>query len=343
MTVDVVGAAATQRDRAIGQQLQDLRPPEWLAKWTKADRRDPLGVLDTVAVGRQKALVKMRDDAMTTDASTFLRGAAGIMAADLGPWRSSASGITVDICGDAHLGNFGVFGSPERSRVFDVNDFDEARPGPWEWDVCRLTTSIVVTARDREIPREATEVAVAQAVEAYIITVDSLSRGPLIDRWHTITHYNKLTASDLAIFADAHGLSAMLKALPKSKVQTQEEAVKELTDDGAFKSSGKKQQPLMGADLDALRKSYEPYLETLAPALRRLLYGYDPIAGAARAVGKGSLGLHDYLLLLESSHGRISDFGTSCRNRGWCHRPGSGGHRPPSESIARAMTAQGEW
>ena len=117
MTTDVCDQPAVERDRAIGRQLRDLRPPSWLGEWKKADDRDPLGVLDTVAVGRKKRLVKMRDQAMSADASTFLRGAAGVMAADLARWRLSASGITVDaICGDAHLGNFGVYGSAERSR-----------------------------------------------------------------------------------------------------------------------------------------------------------------------------------------------------------------------------------
>lgn len=302
MTMDVCDQPAAERDRAIGRQLRDLRPPSWLAEWTKADDRDPLGVLDTVAVGRRKGLVKMRDEAMSADAPTFLRGAAGVMAADLARWRLSTSGITVDICGDAHLGNFGVYGSPERSRVFDVNDFDEARPGPWEWDICRLTTSIVVTAEDRMISRAATEMAAEEAVEAYATTVAALSRGDLIDRWFAVTHYDKVTASDLGMSAAAGRLSTIRKLLPDADPQTQREATRDLTHDRAFKAT-KKQRPLSGVALDALRKSYEPYLDTLAPGLRRLLDGYEPLASATRAVGKGSLGLNDYLLLLESSHG----------------------------------------
>ena len=302
MTTQVLDSPAVQRDQAIGQQLRDLRPTDWLAEWTPPEDRDPLAILGTVAAGRDEELVKIRDKTMSGDDFTFLRGAAGIMAADLAPWRHSASGITVDICGDAHLDNFGVYASPERSRVFDVNDFDEARPGPWEWDLCRLTASIVVAGSIAKIAFDAAQAAAREAIEAYATAIVALARGELVDRWYTLTRWDALSDRDLGLSASSGRVAAIRALLHDDDCETQDATVGKLTHDREF-TTGKRQRPLAGAKLDALRKSYETYLDTLAPGLQRLLAGYEPIAGATRAVGKGSLGLHDYLLLIESAHG----------------------------------------
>ena len=113
-----------------------------------ADRPDPVSLLEGQAVSRVPELVPIRYGRMLVSPFTFFRGAALIMASDLD--STPRSGLTTQVCGDAHLSNFGLFASPERALMFDVNDFDETLPGPWEWDVKRLAASAVIAARDRE-------------------------------------------------------------------------------------------------------------------------------------------------------------------------------------------------
>ena len=110
-----------------------------------ADRPDPVALLERQAVSRVPELVPIRYGRMLTSSFAFFRGAALIMASDLS--KTPTSGLRVQLCGDAHLSNFGLFGSPERKLVFDINDFDETLPGPWEWDVKRLAASLAVAGR----------------------------------------------------------------------------------------------------------------------------------------------------------------------------------------------------
>ena len=128
-------------------------------------RPDPVGLLEEQAASRVPELVPIRYGRMLVSPFAFYRGAALIMASDLA--ATPRSGLTVQACGDAHLSNFGVFASAERSLVFDVNDFDETLPGPWEWDVKRLAASLVVAGRDRGFTAKERADAVLAAVEGY--------------------------------------------------------------------------------------------------------------------------------------------------------------------------------
>src|SRR3954452_6510524 len=185
--------------RDTGRALRRERAPDWMRDWQPGDDRDPKALLDHAAVGRDLALVKRRNDAMAESAPNFLRGAAGVMASDLAPALARTTGIRFEICGDAHLGNFGMYASPERRRVFDLADFDEARPGPWEWDLCRLATSVVVTARDRNVNRDDQQTAADAAVAAYAKAIEHLREGMLVDRWYALTHTKALERADLAV------------------------------------------------------------------------------------------------------------------------------------------------
>src|ERR1700752_980081 len=121
------------------------------ADWEPApDRPDPVGLLESQARTRVPELVPIRYGRMLDSPFAFFRGAALIMASDLS--RTPRTGLAVQCCGDAHLSNFGVFASPERRLVFDINDFDETLPGPWEWDVKRLCASMLIAARDNAFP-----------------------------------------------------------------------------------------------------------------------------------------------------------------------------------------------
>ena len=133
---------------ARGKAARVEAPRSSHGKWEPApDRPDPLALLEEQAATRVPGLVPVRYGRMLVSPFTFYRGAALIMASDLA--ATPASGVTVQLCGDAHLSNFGLFGTPERQMIFDINDFDETLPGPWEWDIKRLAASLEIMGRDR--------------------------------------------------------------------------------------------------------------------------------------------------------------------------------------------------
>jgi uncharacterized protein (DUF2252 family) len=291
---------------ASGKQLRDDRPPSWMAEWEPPLDRDPLGVLERAAEGRDKGLVKKRNKEMTKDDPEFFRGAAGVMAADLAASRSQVSGVWVDICGDAHIGNFGTYGSPERQMLFDINDFDEARYAPWEWDLCRLAASAVVVARAREMDTQQQDGAARAVCTAYAETVAKLGRGPLVDRWYRMTRWESLETADLALGRsdDDDLLSRAAELIKDDRVRKQRATVEELTNSsGGFNKDKRKdgtprQTPIDDLRADEVRQSLAAYRDTLPAGLRRVLGGYQPTAVAIRPVGAGSLGLRSYIVLM---------------------------------------------
>jgi hypothetical protein len=140
-------AAAAEVGREAGRDARAITPRSSHRDWEpQADRRDPVEVLDEESTQRIDELVPIRHARMAKSPFAFFRGAAGIMAGDLA--GTPVSGFRVQLCGDAHLANFGGFGSPERTLLFDLNDFDETLPGPWEWDLKRLAASIAIALRE---------------------------------------------------------------------------------------------------------------------------------------------------------------------------------------------------
>ena len=147
------GAPRSRVDReALGKAARATVPREAHAEFARAADRDPVGLLLGQATSRVPELVPVRHGRMLVSPFTFYRGAALPMAADLA--TTPTSGLRVQLCGDAHLANFGAFASPERKLVFDVNDFDETLPGPFEWDVKRLAASLAVAGRDNGFTRQ---------------------------------------------------------------------------------------------------------------------------------------------------------------------------------------------
>ena len=137
---------------ARGRAARHEAPRSSHGRWAPApDRPDPVALLEEQAASRVPQLVPVRYGRMLVSPFTFYRGAALIMASDLA--ATPVSGVTVQLCGDAHLSNFGLFGTPERQMIFDINDFDETLPGPWEWDVKRLAASFEIMGRDRGFAR----------------------------------------------------------------------------------------------------------------------------------------------------------------------------------------------
>ena len=169
--------------RAAGVAARKRVPPSALAGWTAAaDRPDPVELLLEQATTRIPELVPVRHGRMSASPFAFFRGGALIMAADLAPLP--LSGITVQVCGDAHLVNFGLFASPERDLLFDINDFDETLAGAWEWDLMRLSASLVVAARSRSFSGHQARHAVLEAVRTYRERMAEYARMRAIDVYY---------------------------------------------------------------------------------------------------------------------------------------------------------------
>ena len=167
---------------AQGKDTRAVTPLESHAEFTPAGPRDPVGLLLEQAKSRVPELVPVRHGRMLVSPFTFYRGAALPMAADLA--TTPTSGLRVQSCGDAHLSNFGAFASPERRLVFDVNDFDETLPGPFEWDVKRLAASLAVAGRDNGFTDKARRKIVLAAAEGYRTAMRGFAGQPFLDVWY---------------------------------------------------------------------------------------------------------------------------------------------------------------
>ena len=182
---EFVGEEYVSRSESIqkGKELRKEVPLEALGEWTvERDRTKPNELLEAQDAARIQELIPLRHERMSVSPFTFYRGAAAVMAYDLS--KLPTTGITVQAVGDAHIANFGVFASPERRLVFDINDFDETLPGPWEWDVLRLMTSIEICGRDRGFSKRKRQNAVRQAAETYRTAMRRFSRMGSLDVWY---------------------------------------------------------------------------------------------------------------------------------------------------------------
>jgi uncharacterized protein (DUF2252 family) len=172
-----------QERRARGLAARQDAPRSSHGRWEPAPGRpDPVALLEEQAASRVPHLVPIRYGRMLVSPFTFYRGAALIMATDLAP--APRSGVTVQLCGDAHLSNFGLFGSPERRMLFDINDFDETLPGPWEWDVKRLAASFEIMGRDRGFPPADRRAIVMAGVREYRDRMRQAAGMGTLDAWY---------------------------------------------------------------------------------------------------------------------------------------------------------------
>src|SRR5579863_2522574 len=176
--------------RAAGRKLRNKVPRSSHAEWVPAPNRpNPLSLLQEQNRSRLQHLVPLRFARMSASPFTFLRGSAIVMAQDLAV--TPVSGIQVQICGDAHLNNFGIYATPERNQVFDVNDFDETLPGPWEWDLKRFSAAIVVAGRQNRVLAKEIRRATRWAVRTYRTAMARFAAMPYLDVWYT--HLDRAT------------------------------------------------------------------------------------------------------------------------------------------------------
>ncbi|MFI5493699.1 DUF2252 domain-containing protein [Actinoplanes sp. NPDC051859] len=284
----------------LGRSLRERSPRANLAHWAPApDRADPVAQLVAAHEGRLDWLIPVRVGRMAASPYAFLRGSANIMADDFA--ALPATGITPVICGDAHLGNFGFYASPERELVFDLNDFDEAHPGAWEWDLRRLVTSVWVAGRQNGFSEHACADAVRHCVQEYREQIAHLAAQPLLARsFDTVDVDDLRKAASKASFRDE-----IERAARRARRRTSDRALPRFTEqrDGTVRLV--QEPPLItrpsDADLDRLAAALDGYLRTLPPHWERILAGYRIVDIAHKVVGVGSVGLRAYVALCEGS------------------------------------------
>jgi uncharacterized protein (DUF2252 family) len=285
---------------AIGKGLRQQVPRSSLGQWTApSDRPDPVDLIRQSHDGRLAELVPIRVARMATSPYGFLRGTAIVMAHDVA--GLPATGITPVICGDAHLGNFGLYASPEAELVIDLNDFDEAHPGAWEWDLRRLVASIWVAGRQNSASEDQCADAVTSCVAAYRAEVNFLAEQPLLMR-----SYNRLDVQRLHETATEKSLRAEIeRAVRRARSRTSDRALPRFTREHEGRRHIVDQPPLIThvpeAEHEQVAAALDDYLETLAPHWRRVLGGYTLVDIAHKVVGVGSVGLRAYVALLEGS------------------------------------------
>ena len=293
--------STSRQDRyRMGRELRRQVPRHCLGDWSaSASRPDPVQLIIESHQGRLDWLIPVRVGRMAATPYGFLRGAAVVMAADVAGLPST--GITPVICGDAHLGNFGFYASPERDLVIDLNDFDEAHPGGWEWDLRRLVASIWVAGRQNGASEAQCEAAVRQCVEGYRNEVRALAATPLLAR-----SYQRMDADHLQQRAIGKSLRAEItRAAAQARRRTSDRALPRFTSERDGQRRIVEDPPLVTrinyAEADQIARGLDEYLGTLAPHWRRALGGYTLIDIAHKVVGVGSVGLRAYVALLEGS------------------------------------------
>ncbi|GMU00492.1 DUF2252 domain-containing protein [Corallococcus caeni] len=291
-----------------GRALRKRCPRGSHATWKAFRGRDPLAQLKESDATRLPWLVPVRHERMSESPFAFLRGTPFVMARDLA--HTPNSGLRSQICGDAHLANFGLFGTPERNLIFDLNDFDETLPGPFEWDVKRLAASFVMAAKQNGLGARCGKKAARKAVESYRLTMRELTTKSLLEVWslHVDAKELKNAGSD-----DTARLAT--EAVEKAKRHTSAHAVEKLTVERNGQRHLAYQPPLL-FPLTAVKMDVSPselerrikrltvgYLESLDGAVRDLCLRYQRKEWGFKVVGVGSVGLQAYVVLCEGNGG----------------------------------------
>ena len=271
------------------------------------DRPDPLALLEEQSSERLPELVPIRYGRMSASPFAFFRGATYVMASDLAD--TPQSGLRVQLCGDAHLANFGAFASPERQLLFDLNDFDETLPGPWEWDVKRLAASVAVAGRENGFARKRRTAMVSQAVNEYRQAVRDFAGKTTLDVW-----YARASVSDIQELMRSQASQSQIRRLDRSIEQGQRKDSARAFAKLATRTNGEAKiradPPLIVPIADLVdgqserrlerraRRLLESYRSSLSGDRRRLLERYRYADLARKVVGVGSVGTRSWVLLL---------------------------------------------
>jgi uncharacterized protein (DUF2252 family) len=314
---------------AQGRMARAQTPPDGHAGWAPADDRpDPVALLEQQNRTREPDLVPVRHGRMMVSPFTFYRGAAAIMAADLS--QTPVAGLEAQLCGDAHLSNFGAFASPERTLLFDLNDFDETLPGPFEYDVKRMAASFEIAGRNNGFSEADTRAATLASVAAYREAIAEFAQMRTMDIWYAHLDESELRSSIqetvAAMEKGAKGKKGKKVAKQASKAQKRAEknaakahsrdslqALSKLGEvvDGRYRIASQPPVVVPARDLAAaaglsggqlsrmIREQFRAYRATLPDDRRRLLERFQVVDMARKVVGVGSVGTRAFIVLLE--------------------------------------------
>jgi uncharacterized protein (DUF2252 family) len=297
---------------ARGKDARAVAPLDSQAEFSPGPGRDPVGLLLGQAASRVPELVPVRHGRMLVSPFTFYRGAALPMAADLA--GTPASGLRVQLCGDAHLSNFGAFASPERNLVFDVNDFDETLPGPFEWDVKRLAASLAVAGRASGFPAKDRRKIALAAAERYRTAMREFAEQPFLDVWYAHLDIEPAVA-EFRAQVKAKRFKEAEKLLAKAHTADSMKAVAKLTTVAGGQRRIISTPPMIvpveelypGVRADALYQLLHTvlvkYRRSLQSDRRHLLEQFAMVQVARKVVGVGSVGTRAWIVLMEAGDG----------------------------------------
>ncbi len=313
---------SVEERRARGKQLKATTPRSSHAGWTPAPGRpDPIALLEEQDATREPDLVPVRHGRMMVSPFTFYRGAAKIMAADLKD--TPRAGLTVQLCGDAHLSNFGFFASPERKLVFDLNDFDETLPGPFEYDVKRMAASFTIAARNNGFSKADAHEATLASVRAYRESMAEFAEMPVMDIWYAHRSEEDMMAAIRDLQGAQKGKAQKLEAqrrvkkvemgFQKAHARGSLQALAKLGElvDGKYRIISQPPVVVPARDLhaaygfspdelqQAVHRQFRAYRATLQPDRRHLLERFQMVDMARKVVGVGSVGTRAFIVLLQ--------------------------------------------
>jgi len=323
MAARKVAHPSVDERRAEGRQARDRTAPSSHAGWTPAtDRPDPVALLEAQNRTREPDLVPVRHGRMLVSAFTFYRGAATIMAADLA--ATPTANLHVQLCGDAHLSNFGAFASPERRLLFDLNDFDETLPGPFEYDVKRMAASFTIAGRNNGFAKADTRAATLASVTAYRQAMATFAAMGTMNIWYAHLDEDEVTATLRSAGAGASTTKKEKKAAKRAEKTFRKGAAKARTRDNlqALSKLGElvdgryrivSQPPIVvpvrdvetayGLSADqieqAIHEQFRAYRATLRDDHRHLLEQFQVVDLARKVVGVGSVGTRAFIVLLQ--------------------------------------------
>jgi uncharacterized protein (DUF2252 family) len=285
---------------AAGKALRSKIPRSSHGEWAPdPERPDPMSILEESNSTRLKNLVPIRYGRMSMSPFAFLRGSAGVMASDLA--KTPVSGIQAQLCGDAHLSNFGVYASPERRQVFDVNDFDETLAGPWEWDVKRLAASVVVAGRQNGYTAQESRQAVLRCLQGYREQMQQFALMNHLDVWY----FHLDVEGILALARGMAGRKELQKRVERASEQagkrTRIETFPKLTEAVNGQYRIKDEPPLIyhydPLDTREWGAMVLDYLASLPEERRMIIMRYRWVDIAQKVVGVGSVGTRCAIVL----------------------------------------------
>jgi uncharacterized protein (DUF2252 family) len=311
-----------EQRRARGKQARERAPLSSHGGWVAAsDRPDPVGLLQAQNATREPDLVPVRHGRMLVSPFTFYRGAAKIMAADLA--ATPTAGLQVQLCGDAHLSNFGAFASPERRLLFDLNDFDETLPGPFEFDVKRLAASFAIAGRNNGFAKADTKAATLGLVTAYREAMAGFARLGTMEVWYAHLDEGELVQRLRDAAATAANKQAKKQAIQaektlrkgatKARTRDSLQALSKLGElvDGRYRIVSQPPIVVPSRELEAayglsreeieqaVHQQFRAYRATLRDDQRQLLERFQLVDLARKVVGVGSVGTRAFIVLLQ--------------------------------------------